>query len=227
MMRNQILRALADPGKITHTQLAAVTKRDREHQPCRIRQRPRPAGHALGGIDRESPLPQLLGPWQVKTKKIAAINSHALILTLVRTLTASCERVGRETSFPPASGGGLDDGRANRGQGSVWAWRFELVRVRLNVDVWITAIQFDGSGHEHHENISAVRWRDPESQRDGEYTMAELVDLIRAGTLVYVSDDAFSRTTLVRVVDAKSPYVRSWAQGKWGNDLLTLARFEP
>ena len=92
--------------------------------------------------------------------------------------------------------------------------------------MWITAVQFDGSGHRHHENISAIRWHDAESQYEGECTVAELVDLIRAGTLVYVSDDAFERTALVRVVDAKPPYVRSWAQGKWGNDLLTLPRFE-
>jgi hypothetical protein len=36
---------------------------------------------------------------------------------------------------------------------------------------------------------------------------------------VYVSDDAFERR-LVRVVDAEPPYVRAWAHGSWGNDLL-------
>ena len=91
MMRDEILRALADPRQITHAQLSAVTKSDREHQPCRIRQRRRPAGRTLGGGDRESPLPQLLGARQVKTEKIAAIISHALILTLVRTLALDCE----------------------------------------------------------------------------------------------------------------------------------------
>ena len=96
-----------------------------------------------------------------------------------------------------------------------------------NVDViWITAVQFDNSGHVRHEHIRAVRWRDADSQRRGRYTVAELVELIRAHTLVYVSDDAFERTALVRVVDADPPYVRSWAQGKWGNDLLALPRFD-
>jgi hypothetical protein len=92
--------------------------------------------------------------------------------------------------------------------------------------VWITAIQFDGSGHTNHENIRAVQWRDAESRQQGVYTVAEVVELIRSGTLVYVSDDAFERTALVRVVDAKSPYIRSWAHGKWENDLLTLRRFD-
>jgi len=92
--------------------------------------------------------------------------------------------------------------------------------------LWVTAIQFDGSGHTDHENIRAVHWRDAESRQQGQYTVAELVDLIRAQTLVYVSDEAFERTALVRVVDAKPPYIRSWAHGKWGNDLLALPRFD-
>jgi hypothetical protein len=93
--------------------------------------------------------------------------------------------------------------------------------------IWLTAVQFGGSGHESHESIRAVRWRDAESLQQGQHTIAELVDLIRAQTLVYVSDDAFERTALVRVVDAKPPYVRSWAHGQWGNDLLALPRFDP
>ena len=92
--------------------------------------------------------------------------------------------------------------------------------------IWITAVQFDSSGQDNHENIRAVRWRDAESRQQGQYTVAELVDLIRAQTLVYVSDEAFERTALVRVVDAKPPYIRSWAHGKWGNDLLALPRFD-
>jgi hypothetical protein len=98
--------------------------------------------------------------------------------------------------------------------------------VRCVTLIWVTAIQFGTSGHESHESIRAVRWRDAESGQQGRYTVAELVALIRAQTLVYVSDDAFERTALVRVVDAKPPYVRSWAHGEWGNDLLALPRFD-
>jgi hypothetical protein len=100
------------------------------------------------------------------------------------------------------------------------------VALEVNATViWITAVQFDSSGHDNHQNIRAVRWRDEASQRHGEHTVAEVVDLIRAQTLVYVSDDALERTALVRVVDAKPPYIRSWAHGNWGNDLLALPRF--
>ena len=92
--------------------------------------------------------------------------------------------------------------------------------------IWITAVQFDGSGQDEHANIRAVRWRDAESRQQGQSTVAEVIDLVRARTLVYVSDDVFERTALVRVVDAKTPYLRSWAHGKWGNDLLALPRFD-
>jgi hypothetical protein len=91
--------------------------------------------------------------------------------------------------------------------------------------MWITAVQFDDSGQIAHEHIRAIRWRDA-AHRQGQSTVAELVELIRANTLVYVSDDAFERTALVRVVDANPPYVRSWAHGEWGNDLLVLPRFD-
>ena len=92
--------------------------------------------------------------------------------------------------------------------------------------MWITAVQFDDSGQQRHENIRALRWRGPETLAHGQCTVAELVDLIRAHTLVYVSDEVFERTAIVRVVDAHPPYVRSWAHGEWGNDLLTLPRFD-
>jgi hypothetical protein len=92
--------------------------------------------------------------------------------------------------------------------------------------IWITAVRFDRSGHKKHENICAFRWRAADSRRQGRYTVAELIDVIRADTLVYVSDDAFDRTAIVLVVDAESPYVRSWAHGSWGNDLLALPRFD-
>jgi uncharacterized protein DUF3892 len=91
--------------------------------------------------------------------------------------------------------------------------------------MWITAIRFDNLEHDTHQSIRLLRWRDLERQLEGEITAAELVGLIRAHTLVYVSDDVFERSAVVRVVDAKPPYLRSWAHGKWGNDLLVLPRF--
>jgi hypothetical protein len=92
--------------------------------------------------------------------------------------------------------------------------------------IWITAVQFDRSGVSDHRHLRRVRWRDPESRQQGESTVPEIIDLIRAHTLVYVSDDLFDRSAVVRVVDAVPPYIRSWAHGRWGNDLLALPRFD-
>lgn len=49
---------------------------------------------------------------------------------------------------------------------------------------------------------------------------------IQPQTLVYVGDEAFERTALVRVVDAKTSYIRAWAHGKWESELLSLPRFD-
>jgi hypothetical protein len=91
--------------------------------------------------------------------------------------------------------------------------------------IWIRAAQFDRSGETDHRHLQRVRWSKPDSHEEGESTVDEIIELIRAHTLVYVSDDLFDRTALVRVVDAKPPYIRSWAHGRWGNDLLALPRF--
>lgn len=91
--------------------------------------------------------------------------------------------------------------------------------------MWIVAVQFDDSGVIDHRHLRRVRWRKPDSREEGESTVEEMIRLIRAHTLVYVSDDLFDRSAMVRVVDAKPPYIRAWAHGHWGNDLLALPRF--
>ena len=91
--------------------------------------------------------------------------------------------------------------------------------------MWIVAVQFDDSGVIDHRHLRRVRWRTPSSQEEGESTIEEMIELIRAHTPVYVSDDLFDRSAIVRVVDAKPPFIRAWAHGRWGNDLLALPRF--
>jgi hypothetical protein len=88
-------------------------------------------------------------------------------------------------------------------------------------------VQFDDSGVIDHLHLCRVRWRKPETNEDGEASVDEIVELIRAHTLVYVSDELFERSAIVRVVDATPPYIRAWARGRWSNDLLALPRFDP
>jgi hypothetical protein len=92
--------------------------------------------------------------------------------------------------------------------------------------MWIVAVEFDDSGVADHEHLRRVRWRVPDSEEEGESTVEEMVELIRAHTLVYVSDELFERSAIVRVVDATPPHIRAWARGRWGNDLLALPRFD-
>lgn len=91
--------------------------------------------------------------------------------------------------------------------------------------LWITAVQFDASGRVDHRSLRRVRWHKPDTDEDVEGSVAEMIELIRAHTPVYVSDDLFDRSAIVRVIDAKPPYIRAWAHGRWGNDLLALPRF--
>ena len=91
--------------------------------------------------------------------------------------------------------------------------------------IWIVGVEFDGSGTVDHQHLRRVRWRKADSHEEGESTVEEMVELIRHHTPVYVSDDLFSRSAVVKVVDARPPYIRSWAKGRWGNDLLALPGF--
>jgi hypothetical protein len=92
--------------------------------------------------------------------------------------------------------------------------------------MWIVAVQFDDSGVIDHRHLRRVRWRKSETS-EGEASVDEIVELIRAQTLVYVSDELFERSAIVRVVDGTPPYIRAWAPGRWSNDLLALPRFDP
>jgi hypothetical protein len=92
--------------------------------------------------------------------------------------------------------------------------------------MWIVAVQFDDSGVIDHRHLRCVRWHNPETHEEGEASVHEIVQLIRAHTPVYVSDDLFERSAVVRVVDATPPYIRAWAHGRWGNDLLALPRLD-
>ena len=87
--------------------------------------------------------------------------------------------------------------------------------------VFVTAVHIDGSAR--HERISSVRWRNPETGAEGQSTREEMVKWISAGNLGYVTDGA--RRVQVRVVDAQPPYIRTWADGVWSDNLLALPRY--
>ena len=88
--------------------------------------------------------------------------------------------------------------------------------------VYVTAIhQEGGSGHEH---ITSVQWRNPADGKTGESSKSEMVDWIKnKHGDARVTDG--TNTVQIGVVDASPPYIRTYADGKWTDNLLALPRF--
>lgn len=87
--------------------------------------------------------------------------------------------------------------------------------------IYVTAVHIDGSPL--HEHITSVQWRNPDTGATGQSTREQMVEWIRAGNLAYVSDGV--RAVQVRVVEARPPYIRTWADGVWSDNLLALPRY--
>lgn len=88
--------------------------------------------------------------------------------------------------------------------------------------VYITAVHMaDGNGHEH---IASVQWRNPADGNTGSSTKAVMVDWIdnKNGVAKVQSTQG---DTMVGTVDATPKYLRTYANGKWTDNLLALPRF--
>lgn len=88
--------------------------------------------------------------------------------------------------------------------------------------VYVTAIhQEGGSGHEH---IASVKWRDPADGNTGESSKATMVDWIKNKKGDARVTDG-TTTVKVGVVDASPPYIRTYADGEWTDNLLALPKY--
>ena len=89
--------------------------------------------------------------------------------------------------------------------------------------VYITEVHMspEGTGHQH---IAAVRWRNPNTGANGENTRTQMVDWIenKNGEARVRDDDGDD--VLVGVVTASPPYIRTYADGVWSDNLLALPR---
>lgn len=76
-----------------------------------------------------------------------------------------------------------------------------------------------------HEHIVEVRWRNPDTNDTGTSTREAVVTWLREsdGNQAYVSDR--TRRVFVGVVNASPPYIRTYADGVWTDNLLALPRF--
>jgi len=83
---------------------------------------------------------------------------------------------------------------------------------------FITEVHMEGGSE--HEHIARVRWKNSQT---GESTKQQMVEFIEKGNSVKVEDGR--NTVDVGVVNATPKYIRTYADGKWSNNLLALPRF--
>lgn len=80
-----------------------------------------------------------------------------------------------------------------------------------------------GSTHEH---IERVRYEDQTSGRREERTVPQMVDFIDRGGKAFTSDGRVrAEIGVVRPGGSARPYIRTYADGRWTNNLLSLPRY--
>lgn len=85
--------------------------------------------------------------------------------------------------------------------------------------VYIIAIHMEGGNQ--YEHVTEVRWK--QDQESNTATTHQMIDWINKGNKAYVSDGMFSVPVLV--VDANPPYLRTYADNRWTNNLLALPKY--
>jgi hypothetical protein len=78
-----------------------------------------------------------------------------------------------------------------------------------------------GSGHAH---IADVRWRNPSTGATDESSRAQIVTWIEEGGEARVRDGA-GDDVRVGIIDVTPPYIRTYADGVWTDNLLSLTRY--
>ena len=90
--------------------------------------------------------------------------------------------------------------------------------------VYITHIRLSDTGSRH-EHITEVLWENPSSADTGQSTKATMVDWIEEKGGDARVRDGNGHDVKVGVVKATSPYIRTYADGVWTDNLLALPRF--
>jgi hypothetical protein len=78
---------------------------------------------------------------------------------------------------------------------------------------------------EEHEHIGSVRWRNPTTGATGESTRAEMVDWIKNRHGDARVRDTHGNEARVGVVNDDPPYIRTYADRVWTDNLLSLPRY--
>lgn len=90
--------------------------------------------------------------------------------------------------------------------------------------IYITEVHMSagGTGHEH---IAEVRWRNPQTEASGASTREVMVNWIKNESGDARVQDAAGEEARVGVVEANPPYIRTYADGIWNDNLLALPRY--
>ncbi len=90
--------------------------------------------------------------------------------------------------------------------------------------VYVTHVRLGGgTGNQH---ITDVRWKDPADDATGSSTTAAMVEWIETNKgVAKVTDGTNTATVGVVRETGHSPYLRTYADGKWTDNLLSLPRF--
>lgn len=88
--------------------------------------------------------------------------------------------------------------------------------------VYMDAVRMSGgTGHQH---ITEVRWKNPDANNSGQNTKAEMVVWIKKkGGAAYVCGGG--HLARVVVVEGNPPYLRTYADTTWSDNLLALPKF--
>ncbi|MEY9967605.1 hypothetical protein ABIA33_005678 [Streptacidiphilus sp. MAP12-16] len=89
--------------------------------------------------------------------------------------------------------------------------------------IYITAVHLVGGTK--HEHIARVRWQNSNGGNATEITTADMVAWLKGGGdhVAHVRNGASS--VPVGVVNALPPYLRTYSDGVWTDNLLALPRF--
>jgi hypothetical protein len=87
--------------------------------------------------------------------------------------------------------------------------------------IYVTARHMNGGTT--HEHISEVKWENRTTEETGKSSRAEMVDWIdKGGDVRVVKDQSY---VTAKVVRATPPYIRTFADGVWTDNLLALPTY--
>ena len=89
--------------------------------------------------------------------------------------------------------------------------------------VYITAVHMEPSNASDHEHIAQVRWENRGTGASNTSSREQMIDWINGGGDARVSDS--QGEVRVGVVDANPPYLRTYADNRYTDNLLSLPRY--